>query len=261
MAGMRRLIVVAAVIAMVALPVCAQRGGGYSSGSSAGRSSGSASHSSFVSHSAPAFRGSIPSMGRINFMGAPQLSANRYAAAPSLSPGRTPATRSPSRRPGSPDRRDGYRRPYINAYGFGVPTGFSIWPGSLLDSGFYDGPGFYNNSADDGSGYANPAPPVGYGPQQYAAPPAEQAEVAQPAPYRPAYQTPQPPPEPEAAVRLVFKDSRPVEEIHNYMLTRTTLYVQDEHRREIPVEDLDLGATQKINKSNGIDFQLPGSSR
>jgi hypothetical protein len=62
-------------------------------------------------------------------------------------------------------------------------------------------------------------------------------------------------------VTLVFKDGSPTEEIHNYLLTRTTLYVQDEHRREIPVDDLDLGATQKINKSNGVDFQLPGSSR
>jgi hypothetical protein len=193
-------------------------------------------------------------------MGAPQLGANRYAAVPGLSAGRAPVTGFPSRRPGSSDRRDGYHRPYIPAYGLGVPTGFSIWPGSLLDSGFYDGPGFYNSGYAD-PGYASPAPPAGYGPQPYAAPPAEQAEVAQPDPYRPAYQTPQPPPEPEAAVTLVFKDGRPTEDIHNYMLTRTTLYVQDEHRREVPVEDIDLGATQKINKSNGIDFQLPGSGR
>jgi hypothetical protein len=45
------------------------------------------------------------------------------------------------------------------------------------------------------------------------------------------------------------------------MLTRTTLYVQDEHRREIPVDDLDLAATQKVNKGDGIDFQLPGAGR
>ena len=45
------------------------------------------------------------------------------------------------------------------------------------------------------------------------------------------------------------------------MLTRTTLYVQDEHRQEIPVADLDLPATQKINQAAGVDFQLPGSAR
>jgi len=168
MAGMRRLIVVAAVIAMVALPVCAQRGGGYSSGSSAGRSSGSASHSSFVSHSAPAFRGSVPTMGRVNFMGAPQVSSNRSVAAPRLSSRSGPVAGYPGHGSGSADRRNGYRRPYSPAYGF--PTGFSIWPGSLLDSGFYDGPGFYNNSGYVDSGYANPAPPAVYGPQPYAAP-------------------------------------------------------------------------------------------
>jgi hypothetical protein len=255
MAGMKRLIAAAVVVAGVALPVCAQRGGG-----SAGYRGGSASHaSSFVGHSAPAFRGSVPTMGRVNFMGAPQVSSNRSVAAPRLSSRSGPVAGYPGHGSGSADRRNGYRRPYSPAYGF--PTGFSIWPGSLLDSGFYDGPGFYNNSGYVDSGYANPAPPAVYGPQPYAAPPEEQAEVAQPGPYRPAYQTPQPPPEPEAALTLVFKDGRPTEEIHNYMLTRTTLYVQDEHRREIPVDDLDLGATQKINKSNGIDFQLPGVSR
>jgi hypothetical protein len=195
-------------------------------------------------------------MGRVNFMGSPQLAGNRYAAIPNLSPGRGPVAGYPSRRPGFPDRRNGYRRPYIPIYGYGFPSGFSIWPGSLADSGFYDGPGYYDNS-----GYANPAPPADYAPPQYAAQPVEQAEVAPPAAYRPTYQKAQPPPEPEAAVTLVFKDGRPIEQIHNYMLTRTTLYVQDERRREIPVDDLDLAATQKINKDDGVDFQLPSARR
>jgi hypothetical protein len=29
----------------------------------------------------------------------------------------------------------------------------------------------------------------------------------------------------------------------------------------IPVADLDLAATQKVNKDAGVDFQLPGSGR
>jgi hypothetical protein len=65
--------------------------------------------------------------------------------------------------------------------------------------------------------------------------------------------------EAENAVTLVFKDGRPSEEIHNYMLTRTTLYVQDEHRREISVDEIDLTATQKANKDAGVEFRLPGS--
>jgi hypothetical protein len=140
------------------------------------------------------------------------------------------------------------------------PTGLDSRPDSAygrvrLDDGFYD------NSGYDDSNYANPAPPADYGPPQYPAPPDEQTGVAPPEAYRPAYAQPQPPPEPESAVTLVFKDGRPSEQIHNYMLTRTTLYVQDEHRRVISVADLDLAATQKVNKDAGVDFQLPGSGR
>lgn len=59
------------------------------------------------------------------------------------------------------------------------------------------------------------------------------------------------------AVTLVFKDGRPVEKIHNYALTRTTLYVTDARPREIPVAALDLAATQKANREAGVRFQLP----
>jgi hypothetical protein len=264
MAGMRRLIAAAVMVAGLTLSVCAQRGGGHSSGGVAGHSSGFAGHGGgFASHSAPAFRGAAAPMGRVNFMGSPRLSANRYAAAPRLSPGSAPVARYPERGPSSSDRHSGYRRPYTPVYGLGLPTGFSVWPGSLLDSsfldsGFYDGPGFYNPSGYGDSGYVNPAPPPDYASGPYAAPPVEQAGVAPPDAYRPAYEKPL---EPEAAVTLVFKDGRPNQQIHNYMLTRTTLYVQDERRREIPVDDLDLAVTQKINKEDGIDFQLPGISR
>jgi hypothetical protein len=57
-------------------------------------------------------------------------------------------------------------------------------------------------------------------------------------------------------VTLVYKDGR-TEQIHNYMLTRTTLYVQDQQRREIAIADLDLDATAKVNRDAGGDFQIP----
>ena len=56
---------------------------------------------------------------------------------------------------------------------------------------------------------------------------------------------------------LVFKDGRPSEQIHNYMLTRTMLYVQGDRLREIAVADLDLPATEKVNREAGVDFRLP----
>ena len=55
----------------------------------------------------------------------------------------------------------------------------------------------------------------------------------------------------------MFKDGRPPEKIQNYLLTRTTLYVQGARLRQIAVADIDLAATQKVNRDAGIDFQLP----
>jgi hypothetical protein len=58
-------------------------------------------------------------------------------------------------------------------------------------------------------------------------------------------------------VTLVFKDGRAPEKIYNYALTRTTLYVTDARRQEIPVAALDLAATEKVNRAAGVRFQLP----
>jgi hypothetical protein len=70
---------------------------------------------------------------------------------------------------------------------------------------------------------------------------------------------PAPAPASEEAVTLIFKDGRPPEQIHNYLLTRSTLYVGDQLRRAIPTDQLDLVATAKANQEAGVDFQLPES--
>ncbi|RSL14702.1 hypothetical protein EDE15_0164 [Edaphobacter aggregans] len=49
----------------------------------------------------------------------------------------------------------------------------------------------------------------------------------------------------------------PPEQIHNYLLTRATLYVRHQQRRDIALDQLDLAATQKVNHDAGVDFQLP----
>jgi len=78
----------------------------------------------------------------------------------------------------------------------------------------------------------------------------DQPEFRQP--YQPASA-----PASESAVTLIYKDGRPREQIHNYILTRTKLFVQDEPHRTIPVEQLDLAATGMINREAGVVFQLP----
>ncbi len=204
-------------------------------------------------------------------MGTPRV-GGRMAAPPVFRRG--PTRNEPGvdvRRPVYGYGADRYRRPYISYYGLGYPYGLSGWvdtnyPG-YLDSGFYDDgsydPTYGDNNAayaNTDSGYAAPPSPTAY-PGGYGPGPMEQAQVAPDGSFRPGYQRPQPEPAPENAVTLVFKDGRPTEEIHNYLLTRTTLYVQGARLREIPVADLDLAATQKVNREAGVDFRLPGSGR
>src|ERR1039458_6963943 len=100
-AMLRRLIAVALVAGGVALPMCAQRGGGARGGGSAGHSggfsgrSGGFSGGGYSMHSAPAFRSSFAPAGRASFMGAPQYRSG-YAPA-----GRTSFM-------GAPQYRSGY---------------------------------------------------------------------------------------------------------------------------------------------------------
>jgi hypothetical protein len=235
---MKRLFVVALVAAGFVLPVCAQR---------------SAPHGSFSAHSAPAFRGGFSASSPRSFTGAP-----RYT-------GRGPLTSTP-RFLGSAPRNfvsrpsyyygaSRYRRPYSSRYGYGVPYLGAGWiaPG-YLDSGYLEYPDTttYDDSQaapNYAAGYDNPPP----NPEQ---PP--------PTPPYSSYAEPphaSPPVADEAAVTLIFKDRRPPQQIRNYAMTRTTLYVLDQHHRDIPLDQIDLDATQKVNHDAGIDFQLPQISR
>jgi hypothetical protein len=177
--------------------------------------------------------------------------------------------------------REGDRRREGRAYGvsgYGAGYGDYGWldandPG--YDPGYDSGddPGYDAGSADNGSydvgpyqdgaglggdGYAaqgpdREAPPVPYTAEsakagsEYEAPrvASRSVSVAEPSLYN------------SDAVTLVFKDGRAPETIHNYALTRTTLYVTDGRRREIPVAALDWAATEKVNHAAGVRFQLP----
>jgi hypothetical protein len=149
-----------------------------------------------------------------------------------------------------------YRRPYGSSYGY--PFGYPYYPGlgGGLLPGYLDYPdaGGYDDSADSNN-YPAPA---------YDQQPMEQDEQPARIPYYASsamLPNPSPAPENENAVTVVFKDGRPSEQIHNYALTRTTLFVMDQHHREIPVDQIDLGATERVNRDAGIDFQLPVAVR
>jgi len=61
----------------------------------------------------------------------------------------------------------------------------------------------------------------------------------------------------EPATALVFRDQH-VEEVRNYAIAGGTLWVLNEQAaKKIPLADLDLVATAKVNDERGVDFQVP----
>jgi len=63
------------------------------------------------------------------------------------------------------------------------------------------------------------------------------------------------------ATALVFRDQH-VEEVRNYAIAGGTLWVLNDHQagKKIPLAQLDLDATAKMNDDRGVDFQVPGPS-
>jgi hypothetical protein len=119
----------------------------------------------------------------------------------------------------------------------------SPWPFSIWDS-----PG-YN---DEPQGVVQPD-------QSYAPEPEPEPET------RPAYQSyqpdePAPPQTAEPALTIVYKDGHS-QEIHNYAVTRTSLLLLDEastgHTPEISLEEINLLATEQVNRAAGVNFKVP----
>jgi hypothetical protein len=234
---MKRLSVVALAAVGFALPVCAQR---------------SAAHGSFSAHSATAFRGGFATSTPRSFAGAPRYTGlSPLSSIPRL-PGSS--ARNSVSRPNYYYGPGRYRRPYPARYGYGVPYLGAAWiaPDYLA---YPDTPSYDDSDA---------APNYAAG---YDGPPPDQDEPA-PAPVYSPYVSPyiEAPHVPasfakEDAVTLIFKDGRPPQQIRNYAMTRTMLYVRDEHHRDIPLDQLDFDATQRVNHAAGVDFQLPELSR
>jgi len=229
----------AAIALALVAPAPAQRGGAARGGSSA---HGAPSfHSSFTpsssarSFSGPAYRYSGPSFA------APRIAtAARFAVAPSAA---RPAFYS-LRRPPIVDRRRYAPRVAVAAYPY------YAYPYPFVDSSLLD-PGYPADVPYDESS----AQPIYADSNQFQ----QQTEPALPPPAPPTYAAPrqQPAPPEEEAVTLVFKDGRPSQQIHNYILTRKMLFVRDTRRQDIPVDQLDLAATEKANQANGVEFALP----
>jgi hypothetical protein len=149
----------------------------------------------------------------------------------------------------------GYGRyPY---YGWGYP-----WWG--WDNGFWSDNGYSDNStSDDQDAYASYAP----GPD---APPYSEPYMGNTGLHRDIQElnskidrlqadveAKNRPKEQEPATALVFRDQH-VEEVHNYAIAGGTLWVlNDASAKKIPLAQLDIPATEKMNDDRGIEFQVP----
>jgi hypothetical protein len=232
---MKRLPAFALLVAGLTLPNYAQR---------------SASHGGFSGHSAPSFRGGFSGSTPRSFTSAPRYIGSRPF---SMVPGsRGNGLANYPTRPAY-SAVNSYRRPYPRPFRARVPFVAPFWTGWI-------GPGFLGYP--DINGYGDLAAPPNYA-EPYESQPPEVSQLANsnlyPESVEPSRQSSAL--ESEEAVTLIFKDGRPPEQIHNYVLSRTTIYVRDQHHRDIPLDQLDLAATQRSNHAAGVDFQLPGAPK
>ncbi len=158
-----------------------------------------------------------------------------------------------------PDRDRRGPRPYVYGYGNYLGPNFVGYP-------FGFDPGFYADDSDQSEPNSAPQPDVSadQGPENYAAepPPSPPLEEAQGAgdTYRPPYTglVSTEPARPQPVTVLVFKDGRPNQEVHNYVLTGTTLYDLDgDTRKDFPLSEINVPATVETNRTAGVDFTLP----
>lgn len=183
--------------------------------------------------------------------------------------------RAPYRVNGSPQFRPPYRQAFGDRSrgrdrrrGFGGLYGYVYpgWPGYypypyVIDPGFYD----WSDSGDSGYGEGGPtsgyAPYTDYGdayPETPQAPYyAPQPYAQSPAPEYPGAASLGPAEEP---LTLIFNNGRAPQKMQNYMMNSKALTDLDpQHYEQIPLDQIDVAATEQANRARGVDFQVPGT--
>ncbi len=164
------------------------------------------------------------------------------------------------------DRFDARRRQFQNWYIASYP----YWPGYpyLYDPNAYN-LGLYNwGDSDSASDISQPgnsepgnnltdqngSPPAYPYPDQrppypgegYAAPVGDAGSAA--------------PAVPDQFLTVIFKNGRAPIKVRNYLMTAKALTDLDsQHYEQIPLDQIDLAATERLNSAAGIDFQVPGA--
>ena len=136
-------------------------------------------------------------------------------------------------------------------YGNGYPWGY----GAFDPYWWWDSDSSYDQSQQDQIGLANEMNAQSLDQQRMreqgdqdvyprSAPPQHQPERTEAAP----------------ATVLVFRDQHK-EEIQNYAIVGQTLWnFSAQHTEKIPLSNLDLPATTKVNDDRGVSFRLPGAN-
>jgi hypothetical protein len=237
---MRRWLCIAAFsLTLIALPVWAQRHGGGGGGGGAHMASGGG-HSS-VGHSSVG----RSSVGRSSF----GQSAAFHGGSFGRGSGIHLRTGNPSH-----NHRDFYgRRGYYPYYPY---AGYYPY-------GWYDDPLDYDRQNEDqdsytGASYQAPSYPAAY-PENGGLQRDVQALSGKIDRLQADVEARSRKPEQEPATALVFRDQH-VEEVRNYAIAGGTLWVLNDHQagKKIPLAQLDLAATVKMNDDRGVDFQVPG---
>jgi hypothetical protein len=242
---MRRLVLTAAVLsfALVPLTLWAQRGGGMHGGGFAG-------HAGFSSHAGMRPGGFAGGM----HAGTPGTKWGAHAPQGFHSSGMWHGTVHHGH--SGPNLIIGFRSRFRYPYGYAYPFGYySPFWGDWYNSS-------YNRSNDDN--YVMQRQTQQQFDQLY-----QQIQDLRDERDERQYSQAQAPPVPVPPVRaeakneadlsvvLVFLDKR-IQEVKNYAIANEKVVVFDDHHiKKIPLADIDLAATMKLNDERGVDFQVP----
>ena len=196
----------------------------------------------------------------------PRLPAPGYNYGPRNNYGNRLASDGPQYRPEyvSPNRRgdrdrDRFRdrrREFNNRYTSVFPGWFGYGYPYEINPGFLD----WGNSDDSTNEQGSVAPSYSdpYLEPDYASPEGYPGPIE--AEGNSSVEQPAMPEESRVPLTVIFKGGRAAESIENYIMTATVLTDFDSHHYErIPLDKIDLAATQQANRANGIDFQIPNT--
>jgi hypothetical protein len=166
-----------------------------------------------------------------------------------------------------PDR-DGFHRhrfgtPFFRRYAYGYPGFYAGYYSPYYSPFYWDWYGSSYDSSNTDYAQQQTARQIDQLSAEVERLREEREDAQAKADYRqvPVAAVPRPPAEAkldsDLPVVLVFLDKR-IQEINNYAVLNETLVVFDGTRsKRIPLADVDLAATMKLNDERGVDFQIP----